>query len=136
MMLLRSAFSDLNLFAVLVAGIVHIAGGLIWFQPKIFGNDWAKLTGKDLAPAFPWIPAGIFGHLIMALVLALIVKLSGAQTAFEGAIIGILTWVGFIVPLEIGELIWEKIPFKLFLIRIGNQLVGFIITGIILAVWQ
>ena len=40
------------------------------------------------------------------------------------------------MPLEIGELIWEKIPFKLFLIRIGNQLVGFIITGIILAVWQ
>ena len=135
-MLLRSAFSDLNLFAVLVAGIVHIVGGLIWFQPKIFGSDWAKLTGKDLTPAFTWIPAGIIGHLIMALVLALIVKLSGAQMAFEGAIIGIITWAGFIVPLEIGELIWEKIPFKLFLIRIGNQLVGFIITGIILAVWQ
>ena len=135
-MLLRSAFSDLNLIAVLVAGIVHIAGGLIWFQPKIFGNDWAKLTGKDLTPAFSWIPAGIMGHLIMALVLALIVKLSGAQTVFDGAIIGIMTWLGFIVPLEIGELIWEKIPFKLFLIRVGNQLVGFIITGIILAVWQ
>jgi hypothetical protein len=72
----------------------------------------------------------------MALVLALIVKLSGAQTVFEGAIIGIITWAGFIVPLEIGELIWEKIPFKLFLIRIGNQFLGFIITGIILAVWQ
>jgi hypothetical protein len=135
-MLLKSAFSDLNLFAVLVAGIVHIAGGLIWFQPKIFGNDWVKLTGKDLTPAFIWVPAGIIGHLIMALVLALIVKLSGAQTAFDAAIIGIITWAGFIVPLEIGELIWEKIPFKLFLIRIGNQLVGFIITGIILAVWR
>ena len=135
-MLLKSAFSDLNLLAVLVAGIVHIAGGLIWFQPKIFGSTWAKLTGKDLTPAFPWIPAGIIGHLIMALVLALIVKLSGAQTAFEGAVIGIMTWAGFIVPLEIGELIWEKIPIKLFLIRVGNQLVGFIITGIILAVWQ
>jgi hypothetical protein len=135
-MLLGSAFSDLNLLAVLVAGIIHIAGGLIWFQPKIFGSAWAKLTGKDLTPAFPWIPAGIIGHLVMALVLALIVKLSGAQTAFDGAIIGVMTWAGFIVPLEIGELIWEKIPFKLFLIRVGNQFFGFIITGILLAVWK
>ena len=135
-MLLKSAFSDLNLFAVLVAGIVHIAGGLIWFQPKIFGSAWAKLTGKDLTPALKWVPAGIIGHLLMALALALIVKLSGAQSAFEGAIIGIITWAGFIVPLEIGELIWEKIPFKLFMIRVGNQLVGLSLAGIILAVWR
>jgi len=42
--------------------------------------------------------------------------------------------VGIRDPLEYGELVWEKIPFKLWLVRVGNQLVGLAITGAILAV--
>jgi len=33
-------------------------------------------------------------------------------------------------------LIWEKIPFRLFLIRIGNQFIGMGISGFILGAWQ
>jgi hypothetical protein len=51
-------------------------------------------------------------------------------------LVGLLGWIGFVVPLETGELIWEKIPFKLFLIRIGNQFVGMGISGFILGAWQ
>ena len=135
-MLLNSVLARINLLAVLIAGITHMAIGLIWFQPKLFGNDWVKLTGKELQPASQWLPAGIIGHLVMALVLALIINLAYAATAVEGAIVGAMAWIGFIVPLEIGELIWEKIPFKLFLIRIFNHLVGLGIAGTILAVWR
>lgn len=135
-MMLSSALAAINPFAVLAAGITHLVLGLIWFQPKLFGNDWVKLTGKDLNPAFRWIPAGIIGHLVNSLVLALIVNLANATTAVEGVIVGIIVCMGFIVPLEIGELVWEKIPFRLFMIRVGNQLVGFSIACIILAVWR
>jgi hypothetical protein len=45
-------------------------------------------------------------------------------------------WLGFVVTLEVGELIWEKIPFRLFAIRIGNHLVALGIAGAILAVWR
>jgi hypothetical protein len=41
-----------------------------------------------------------------------------------------------VVTLEIGELIWEKIPFKLFMIRVGNHLVALTLAGIIPAVWR
>jgi len=51
-------------------------------------------------------------------------------------VVGVLVWIGFVVPLEVGELVWEKNPFKLFMIRVGNQLVGLSIAGIILAVWR
>ena len=135
-MLLNSVLARINLLAVLIAGITHMAIGLIWFQPKLFGNDWVKLTGKELQPASRWLPAGIIGHLVMALVLAVIINLANAATAVEGALVGVMAWIGFIVPLEIGELIWEKIPFKLFLIRIFNHLVGLGIAGTILAVWR
>lgn len=133
---LNSSLAAINLLAVLIAGIIHMVIGLVWFQPKVFGNEWVKLTKKELKPAFQWIPAGIIGHLVIALVLAVIVNLANATTVAEGAIVGIMVWIGFIVTLEIGELIWEKIPFKLFLIRIGNQLIGYCISGIILAIWR
>jgi hypothetical protein len=127
---------DVNLLAVLVAGVSHMVTGLVWFQPRNFGNAWARLTGQELKPAKQWIAAGIIGHQVIALVLAMIVYLANATTAAEGAIVGILVWIGFVVTLEIGELIWEKIQFKLFMIRIGNHLAALTIAGVILAVWR
>ena len=135
-MSLTTVLSNINLLAVLVAGIVHMVIGLIWFMPKTFGNAWVELTGKEMKPAPQWIAAGIIGHQVMSLVLAVIVKLANATNVIGGIVVGVLVCIGFIVTLEIGELIWEKIPFKLFMIRVGNQLVGLSLAGSILAVWR
>ncbi|HEX7494382.1 MAG TPA: DUF1761 domain-containing protein [Bacteroidales bacterium] len=129
-------FTDINLVAVFVAWIIHTAAGLIWFQPKLFGIEWSRLTGKELKPAKNWIIAGIAGHLVMIFVLVIFIKLASINNGSGGLLIGLLCWIGFIVPLEIGELIWERIPFRLFLIRIGNQFVGIGISGFILGAWQ
>jgi hypothetical protein len=131
-----AALLAINPWAVLVAGIVHMVTGLLWFMPKAFGTAWAALTGKDLKPAVQWIPAGVIGHILIALVLAVIVNLANATTALGGLLVGVMVWIGFVVTLESGELIWEKIPTKLFLIRIGNHLVALGLAGIILAIWQ
>ncbi len=135
-MALIASLSDINLLAVLVAGLVHTVIGLIWFMPKLFGNSWIQLTGKEMKPANSWIPAGLIGHQLMAFVLALIINLANVRNIVGGIIVGILICIGFMATLEIGELIWEKIPFKLFLIRVGNQLVGLCSAGAILAVWR
>jgi hypothetical protein len=133
---LKTILSNINLAAVLVAGIIHMAIGLIWFMPGFFGKQWMELTKQEMKPARQWIPAGIIGHQVMALVLAVVVYLANATTIIEGAVIGALLWIGFAVTLETGELIWEKIPFKLFAIRIGNHFVGLSVAGAILAVWR
>ena len=133
---LQAVLPELNVWAILVAALVHTVIGLAWFQKGVFGNTWSKLTGASLNPATKWIPAGLIGHLIMAFVLAIIVRLANATTLLEGALIGAIVCIGFMATLEAGELIWEKIPFKLYLIRIGNQLIGMIISGAILAVWR
>jgi hypothetical protein len=135
-MALTTSLSGVNLWAVLVAGIVHTVIGLIWFMPKLFGNLWVELTGKEMKPAPNWIPAGLIGHQVMAFVLALIVNLANVTNAAGGIVVGLLVCLGFMATLEIGELIWEKIPFKLFMIRVGNQLVGLGSAGAILALWR
>ena len=129
-------FSDINYLAVLVAWIVHIVMGLIWFRPELFGNEWSKLTGKELKPAKKWLIPGLIGHLLMIFVLVILIKLTNSTTGFSGMLIGLLTWIGFVVPMESGELVWEKIPFRLFLLRTGNQLIGMAVSGFILGAWQ
>jgi len=129
-------FSAINYLAVLVAWIVHIVMGLIWFRPELFGKEWSKLTGKELAPAKKWLVPGLIGHLLMIFVLVILIKLTNANTGFSGMVIGLLAWIGFVVPMESGELVWEKIPFRLFLLRTGNQLVGMAVSGFILGAWQ
>jgi hypothetical protein len=128
--------SSINCLAVLLAWIVHIVLGLIWFRPELFGNEWSKLTGRELKPAKQWLIPGLIGHLLMILVLVILIKLTRATTGGQGIFIGLLAWIGFVVPMESGELVWEKIPFRLFLLRTGNQLVGIAAAGFILGAWQ
>jgi len=128
--------ANINYVAVLVAWILHTVLGLIWFSPRLFGKAWSGLTGKELKPAKQWIIPGFLGHLVMILILAILIQLTNSNTALGGLFVGLLTWIGFVVPLEIGELVWEKIPFKLFLLRLGNQLIGIAVSGIILGAWH
>lgn len=129
-------WSEINLLAVLAAAIVHMLTGLVWFSSRLFGKAWVQLTGKSMTLTPPWALAGFVGHLLIASVLAVIVVLADATTVLGGIAVGVLVWAGFVVTLEIGELIWEKIPFKLFMLRIGNHLVALSIAAAILAVWR
>jgi len=51
-------------------------------------------------------------------------------------VLALLVWGGFVITIEIGELVWEKIPFRLFLIRVGEHLVALCAAGAILGVWH
>jgi hypothetical protein len=129
-------WTDINLWAVLVSGLANIIICLVLYLPKIFGNTWMKLTGKDLNPVRQWMALGIFGHLINALVLAVIITVFNATTMLQGLEIVFMVWLGFFIPLEAGELVWDKIPFRLFLLRVGVLLVSECVTGFILVIWR
>jgi hypothetical protein len=126
----------INYLAVVVAGVAHMAVGMIWFQSRLFGGAWSELTGKDLAPAVKWVPLAVVGHLTIAFVLAILMVFASVTTILGGLTVAVLVCLGFLVTLEIGELVWEKIQFKLFLIRIGNHLVALSLAGIILGAWR
>jgi len=135
-MSLTTAFLNLNWLAVVVVWIAHVVLNLVWYLPPLFGRAWVELTGKEMKPATQWIPAGFAAHLVCVLGLAVIVNLANATTVIAGIAAALVAWLGFVVTLEAGELVWEKIPFKLFLIRIGAQLVAFGLAGAILAIWR
>jgi hypothetical protein len=115
---------------------MHVAVSMLWFQPPLFGKAWMRLTGKGLEPAVRWIPAGLVAHLVCVLGLAVVVKLAGATALLDGVLIGVFVSVCFIGAMLAGELVWEKIPFRLFLIRLGDQILTAGIAGAVFAVWR
>ena len=69
-------FTEINFYAVFAAWVIHVVTGLLWFQPKLFGNEWSKLTGKELKPAKKWLVPGLVGHMGMVFVLVIIIKMA------------------------------------------------------------
>jgi hypothetical protein len=124
--------SSINILAVLAAAALLLLAGWVWYLPKVFGDSWSGLVGKDRTPAPGRLPLGLFGYFL----LGMFVNFARAGTVLEGAFIGILAWLGFIVAPEIQRLVWEKIPFNLVLVRTGHYLVGFLMAGAVLALWR
>lgn len=135
-MAILSVISYINWWAVLVAWVVHVIISLLWFQPFLFGKAWVKLSGKDMNPAKQWIPVGFIAHFAAIFGLAVIINLANATTVIEGIALGLLVAICFIGAILGGELVWEKIPFRLFLIRLGDQVLTLSLAGVILALWR
>ena len=95
-----------------------------------------NLAGKNLKPAHQWMPVALVRHVLIAFVLAVVMVFAGAGSLVDGVLVAVTIWLGFIVTLEIGELVWEKIPFRPFLIRVGDHLIALSVAGLILAAWQ
>jgi hypothetical protein len=130
------SITHVNLWAVLVAGICHMAVGLVWFQSFLFGRAWSVLTKQELKPAPQWLIPGILGHILIALALATIITITNSTSIGDCLLVGGFVWLCFVVTLELGELIWEKIPVKLFMIRIGNHLAALSAACFVLAIWR
>lgn len=75
--------------------------------------------------------------LIMAYCLRYSVVYGGAYTGLSGVPLGMMTgfftWLGFIMPVQLTHVLFEKQPFKLFLIHTGYQLTAFLSMAVVLS---
>lgn len=129
-----SAITTVNAMAAFVALMAHFLVGVIWFS--VFGKAYEKLTGMDVKTNNKWLPLGMIAHVFYTLALAVIVNLAAATTVLEGLIIGILVSVGFIATLLINEMSSINMPFRLFLLKFGDELISLCVAAVILAVWK
>lgn len=133
---------SINYIAVVVATVVSIAIGFGWYSMSVFGKQWMKMTGltkealekakKDMGPKYGIM---VLGSLVMAFVLAVLVKLAWSQTAIGGAKVGALAWLGFVATVGLNSFVFENKPFQLYLINVTYYLVSLVVMGAILAVW-
>jgi hypothetical protein len=79
--------------------------------------------------------AGFVGALVMSFVLAHFIDFVEVTSFLEGASTGAWIWLGFIVPVLLGSVLWENKPVKLYLINVAYWLVSLSAMGGILALW-
>lgn len=132
-----------NNLAVLVSGAVIFVLGGLWYSPALFAKKWTALIGKteaELKANAGSMPMSylvvLLCGLVTAYVMALVVGNFAPATAIDGAIVGVLCWIGFAGTTSYGTALFAGKPKALWLIDSGFNLVSFIVAGIILAVWR
>ena len=134
-------FSHINWLAVLVAAIAFFALGAIWYS-FLFRDSWIRLTGVKMND--PNAKTGIAGIMVTSFLMILICTIGialflskiGPSSWMSGAKVGLIAGVCFCATAISNSYLYEKRPLGLHLINSGYNVVGCIIAGIILAVWQ
>lgn len=130
--------TDINMLAVLVAGLLSMVIGFVWYGP-LFAKDWMQEVGvneKDLrkGPGMGYLLTFI-GALVEAYVLAHFVDYAYASTAIEGMVTALWLWMGFVAYAIGVNYIFAKRSFKLWTIDAGYFLVLLLAQGALLATW-
>ena len=129
----------INWLAVIVVTIIYFLIHFFWYFPIVFGNIWLKLVGKESEPKSKIIRDTIImipTSFVTVLMIEVIIDLTGMNDILSALIISILLWVGFVATIGINQNNFNDRGVKLFLLEYGFYLIGFIIAGLILVVWQ
>src|SRR5258708_5870417 len=89
---------DIHWLAVIVAAIVNMVVGMVWYGKSMFGKEWARQTGKKMED----MGSGGMGYgftavvaLVQAYVLAHFVVYAGSTTFVKGLVTGFWLWLAF-----------------------------------------
>ena len=134
---------NINYLAVLVAAIVGMGVGFLWYSNALFGKMWRDLMGFDEKKMKKSMQKGMgktmtiafVSTLLMSYVLSYFVGYVQAKNIVDGVILGFWLWLGFFATTELGMVLWEGKPLKLYFVKTLHNLVTLAVMGAILAVW-
>ena len=137
--------TDLNYWAVLVAAAIAMIVGSLWYSPLLFAQPWLRLLGKTMEQlteeghgSVVAMTAAVIGSLITAYVTGAchqrVIRLAragrrhcGGGIALGGASLGVQNLLGFLFSAR---------PIRLWLLDGGNQLVTFVLMGLVIGLWR
>ena len=122
---------------ILIGAVIQMVLGALWYSPLLFGKTWMKWMGytdKSMEKAkaggmAKYYLAAFVGAVLTSFVLVRIIILIGAVSLSGGMVTALLLWLGFAVPLLLSSVLWEKKPFKVYLLNIAHYLVSFVVVG-------
>lgn len=131
---------EVNFVAVLVAGVVAMAVGFLWYGPMLFGKQWMKLMGytkesmesakKDMGKTYS---VSFVLTLVIAYVLAHVMGLSQSYYGYDAVMTGLTSgfwmWLGFVMPVQATDVLFGGKKWKLFGVNTGYQLASLLVRG-------
>ncbi len=129
----------IHFFAILGAAVAKMAIGALWYSPALFLKPWLRMSGvteeqmkEGMGKA---LVVEFVGSLLMAFVLVHAIRYAEATTVPQGLAVGFFNWLGFVAVVTIGNVTYQRKPFKLFLLMNSYLLISLLVMGAILAVW-
>lgn len=135
---------QVNYVAIIAAAIISMILGFLWYSPILFAKPWMSLmgyTGERMKEAqkgmLKLYGVSFIVTCISAYILYHVMVMStnyfgyGAmQTAITSAI---SMWLGFIMPVQLTDVLFGSKKLQLFLINTGYQLASLLAMGITIA---
>ncbi len=136
--------ADINYLLVLLAAIVAMIAGAVWYSPLLFGNEWKKFSrislegserdrGKNTGKIYV---IEFCATLLTSYIMARLVYLLNATSFGDGAKIGFWLWLGLVVPVLLSRVLWERKSIVVYFIDLGHYLASLILIGGILGLWS
>lgn len=130
---------DVNYLAILVAGLVPMIVGALWYGP-LFGKRWLDLmetTEEEIARDFnPFTTYGVSFLLALATAFGLAVLLDGFSGVHHGVHAALVALIAFVLPVGYQTVAFEKRKTGLFGLNLGFNLVAILGQAILLSVWK
>jgi hypothetical protein len=130
---------DINYVAVVVAALVPMFLGALWYSTALFARPWMRAvdrTQEELKGGQLGYVISAIGSLLMSYALARINRWAEVDDLWNGGLVGLLVWVGFVAPVLAVTTYFAGRPAKLWLINAGYQLVALVLVGAIHGVWD
>jgi hypothetical protein len=133
---------SINGWAVVVAALANMVIGSLWYGP-VFGATWRRLMGfNDMSMKSMKLtaPQAMFGGLLTALlssyVLAHFVGYLGIVDISGAVQMAFWIWLGLVMTVQAGSVLWEGRSVKLFVLNTANSLVTLVAMTVILTLWM
>jgi hypothetical protein len=134
---------ETNYPAVFVAALIYYGGGALWYSPLLFGQRWMTLVGFT-EEKFKEIKKDAWKSYLTSLIAALVISFGLARieaymnviTITGGLQTGFWAWFCFVISTMTTNNTFAGRPVQLLLIDGFYHLYGFLIMGVILAVWK
>jgi hypothetical protein len=129
---------ELNWIAILVAAFVPMVLGALWYSPMLFARPWMRAVGRtpeEISGASLGYAISAIGAVITSYVLARIVRWAEVDDLLNGALVGLLVWLGFVATVLAVNTWFGGRPRALWAIDSGYQLVALLIMGAIHGAW-
>ena len=130
-----------NYIAIVVAAIINIVVGAIWYGPMLFAKQWMawnNISPDDIKNANPGplYAQSFVATLVTYFVLALLIRNMNATTAAEGMKTAFMVWLGFITTVQFTANIFSPKKIESYFLDTGYQLVTMLLAGVVLSLWQ
>jgi len=129
-----------NYLAVIVAAVVAIVIGFAYYAPQAMGNRWMSYLGTTRAqlgnPAPSGMAAGVIASLLNAWVLAVLALNLGGTTIADGAMLGLICWLGFMATITAAEIAFLKQSWGLWVLNNIHNVIVQIVMGAIVTAWK